>query len=223
VRPKQFLKLWYVWCKLWIYLLPILKLSTNRPKRDSTWATSTRCSNGCVQNYFRAFGRFGANRAPIFNQDYHYLQTNQNELPFEPRHLGVSSGKSKMISEPMVHLTQSVHVSCTETNIVSKWTEMSFHLRLVSQKYHLVHPKQFLSLWYVWRKPCTYHAPKLTLSPKDRMEILHDPCHLGVPSGASKMIYEAMVRLVQTVYLSWTETNTISKWTETRFYMAHVT
>jgi hypothetical protein len=43
----------------------------------------------------------------------------------------------------MVHLTQSVHVSCTETNTVSKWIEMSFHLRLVSQKYHLVHPKQF--------------------------------------------------------------------------------
>jgi hypothetical protein len=29
-----------------------------------------------------------------------------------------------------------------------------------------VHPKPFLSLWYVWRKPCTYHAPELTLSPK---------------------------------------------------------
>jgi hypothetical protein len=26
--------------------------------------------------------------------------------------------------------------------------------------------KWFPSLWYVWRKPCTYHAPKLTLSPK---------------------------------------------------------
>jgi hypothetical protein len=58
---------------------------------------------------------------------------------------------------------------------------------------------------------------------KDRKEILHDPRHLGVPSGASKMIYRAMVRLVQTVDLSYTETNTISKWTETRFYMTYVT
>jgi hypothetical protein len=57
----------------------------------------------------------------------------------------------------------------------------------------------------------------------DRKEILHDPHHLGVPSGASKMISEAMVRLVQTVDLSYTETNTISKWTKTRFYMTHVT
>jgi hypothetical protein len=58
---------------------------------------------------------------------------------------------------------------------------------------------------------------------KDRKEILDDPCHLGVPTGASKMISEAMVRLVQTVYLSCTETNTISKWTEMRFYMTYVT
>jgi hypothetical protein len=37
------------------------------------------------------------------------------------------------------------------------------------------------------------------------------------------MISEAMVRLVQTVDLSCTETNTIYKWTETRFYMTRVT
>jgi hypothetical protein len=37
------------------------------------------------------------------------------------------------------------------------------------------------------------------------------------------MISEAMVRLVQTVDLSCTKTNTISKWTETTFYMTHVT
>jgi hypothetical protein len=57
----------------------------------------------------------------------------------------------------------------------------------------------------------------------DRKEILHDPRHLGVPSGASKMISEAMLRLVQNVDLSYTETNTISESTETRFYMTHVT
>jgi hypothetical protein len=58
---------------------------------------------------------------------------------------------------------------------------------------------------------------------EDRKAILHNPRHIGVPSGASKMISEAMVCLVQAVYLSCTETNTISKWTETRLYMAHVT
>jgi hypothetical protein len=45
---------------------------------------------------------------------------NRNELPFEPRHLGVPSGVSKTISEPMIHLTQIVQLSCTETNIILK-------------------------------------------------------------------------------------------------------
>jgi hypothetical protein len=58
---------------------------------------------------------------------------------------------------------------------------------------------------------------------KDRKEILYDPRHLGVPSGVSNIISEAMLHLVQTVDLSCTETNNISKSTQTRFYMTHVT
>jgi hypothetical protein len=69
VRPKRFLKLWYVWCKLWTYVAPILTLSPNVPKRDSTWPTSPWSYIRCVQNNFRAYGTFGANRAPILNQD----------------------------------------------------------------------------------------------------------------------------------------------------------
>jgi hypothetical protein len=56
----------------------------------------------------------------------------RNELPFEPRHLGVPYGASKMISEAMVYLVQTVHLSCTETNTVSKQTETTFHLSLVT-------------------------------------------------------------------------------------------
>jgi hypothetical protein len=37
-----------------------------------------------------------------------------------------------MISEAMVYLAQSVHLSCTETNTVSKWIETIFHLSLVT-------------------------------------------------------------------------------------------
>jgi hypothetical protein len=48
--------------------------------------------------------------------------------------------------------------------------------------------KWFMSLWYVWRKPCTYLTSTLTPSPNDRCETPHDPCNLGVPSGVSKMI-----------------------------------
>jgi hypothetical protein len=76
-----------------------------------------------------------------------------------------------MIFEAVVHLAQTVHLACTETNTVSKQTETSFHLSLVTQEYHLVVPKQFLSLWYVWCKPSTYHAPKIHYLQKDQKEI----------------------------------------------------
>jgi hypothetical protein len=41
-------------------------------------------------------------------------------------------------------------------------------LSLVTSEYRRVHPKWFLSQWYVWRKLCTYIAPTLTLSPKGK-------------------------------------------------------
>jgi hypothetical protein len=54
-----------------------------------------------------------------------------NEILFEPRHLGVPSGVSKMISEPMSYLAQTVHLSYTKTNNISKWTknELSYEPR----------------------------------------------------------------------------------------------
>jgi hypothetical protein len=62
---------------------------------------------------FLAYGMFHANRAPILHQDQHYLQIDQTDLPLEPLHLGLSSGASKMVSEPMVHYAQTMHQSCT--------------------------------------------------------------------------------------------------------------
>jgi hypothetical protein len=52
----------------------------------------------------------------------------QNELLVHPHQVGVQLGASKLISKPMVHLGQTVHLSCVEINTISKWTEMSFHL-----------------------------------------------------------------------------------------------
>jgi hypothetical protein len=89
---------------------------------------SPRSSIGCVQHDFRADGTFETNRAPFLHQDYHYLQIDSNKLPLEPHHLGVSLGASKTISEPMVHLAQTVHLYCTDTNTVSKRIETRFHL-----------------------------------------------------------------------------------------------
>jgi hypothetical protein len=48
---------------------------------------------------------------------------------------------------------------------ISKWTEPSFHLSLVTYESHRVRPKWFLCLWYVRRTPCTYLALTLTFSP----------------------------------------------------------
>ena len=81
---------------------------------------------------FWVYGMFVANYAPILRQVYHYLQTDRDELLLEPRHLGVSSGVSKIISELMVRLAQTVHLSCTDSNTVSNQTETRLHMTQVT-------------------------------------------------------------------------------------------
>jgi hypothetical protein len=46
-----------------------------------------------------------------------------------------------MISEPMIRLVQTAHLSCTDTNTVSKWTETRFHMTDVTLEFHQVRPK----------------------------------------------------------------------------------
>ena len=70
----------------------------------------------------------GANHAPILRQHSQYFQMDRNELPLEPHHVGVRSGASKMISEPMVRLAQIMHLSCPDTNTVYKQTQTRFHM-----------------------------------------------------------------------------------------------
>jgi hypothetical protein len=125
---------------------------------------SPRSSIGCVQWDFRAFRTLGTNCAPILCQDWHCLLMDSNELPLEPCHLGVPPGASKMIFEPMVRSTQTVHLSYSKISTISKRNETSFHMSLVTYEYHRVRPNRFLSVWYVWRKPSNYLAPTVTLS-----------------------------------------------------------
>jgi hypothetical protein len=113
---------------------------------------------------FLSLCTFGANRAPILRQDWHYLQTDQNELPLWPRHLGVPSGVSNMISEQTEHFSQTVHLSCTDPNSISNRTKTRFHMTHVTLKFHQVRPTQFMSQWYIRRKLCTYLASRLALS-----------------------------------------------------------
>jgi hypothetical protein len=93
---------------------------------------SPRSSIGCVQHDFRANGTFNTNRAPFLRQDYHYLQTDSNKLPLEPHHLGVPSGACNTTFEPMVHSTQIAHLSCVKITTISKRTQTSFHLSLIT-------------------------------------------------------------------------------------------
>jgi hypothetical protein len=109
VRPKWFLRLWYVWHKQCTYLASILALSPNELNEASTWASSPRSTIGCVQNDFWAYGM----------------------------------------------LAQTVQLSCTDTNNISKWTKTRLHMTHVTLEFHRVHPKWFLSLWYIHRKQCS--------------------------------------------------------------------
>jgi hypothetical protein len=68
-----------------------------------------------------------------------------------------------MISEPMVRLAQTTLLSCVKISTISKQTEPSLHMSLLALEYDQVRPKWFLTLWYIWHKPCTYLA--LTLTP----------------------------------------------------------
>jgi hypothetical protein len=154
---------------------------------------------------------FDENCSPILHQEKHYLQTDGTELPLEPRHLGVLSSASKMISMPRVCSVQTVLLSCTNTNTTSKRTKTRFHTTHVTYEFHRVCPKLFMSLWYVQCKSCTYLASRIALSPNGTNKAPPDPRHLGVPSGASKTIYEPVVRLAQIEHLSFTDANTVSK------------
>jgi hypothetical protein len=74
----------------------------------------------------------------------------QNEIPDDPRYLGVPSGASKMIFEPMEHSMQTLLLSRVKiSTISSKQTETSFDLSLINWEYHWLCLKKFMSLWYV--------------------------------------------------------------------------
>jgi hypothetical protein len=56
----------------------------------------------------------------------------QNEIPNDPRNLGVPSDVSKMISESTVCLAKTVHLSWVKISTISKRSETSFHLNVVT-------------------------------------------------------------------------------------------
>jgi hypothetical protein len=57
----------------------------------------------------------------------------------------------------------------------------------------------------------------------DQNEIPHDPSHLVVISGASKMISKPVICSAQSVHLSWVKISTISQQNETSIHLSLVT
>ena len=122
-----------------------------------------------------------------------------------------------MISEPMVRLAQTVDLSCTDTNTVSKEKEVRSHMGSGASK-TISEPTV--------RSTQTVHLSCFkisTMSEKDGNELPLEPHHLVVPSNASKTISDPMVCPAQAMHLSCTDTNTVSKRKEERFHMTHVT
>jgi hypothetical protein len=101
-----------------------------------------------------------------------YIASTQTLSPNEPKrdstwptHLRVPSGATKTISVPTVLSVQTAHLSCTKTSTISKQNQTWFHLNLVPSCIIGCVQKQFLRVWYIRRKPCTYLALTLTWSP----------------------------------------------------------
>jgi hypothetical protein len=146
-----------------------------------------------------------------------------NEIPHGPCHQEVRSTASKMISKPMVHSVQTVPLSCVRISTISKWTVTSIHFSLVTWEYHQVPQKRFMSLWYIWRKPCTYLAPTLTLSPNGLKRDSTWPSSPTSSIGCIQNNFWACGTFGANCAPICTYTNTVSKQTETRFFSTHVT
>jgi hypothetical protein len=133
------------------YVVSRLALSPNGPKQASTWASSPRKTVGCLQNDFY-----------IWRKPCTYLALtltpSRNELkrdltwPTSPR-----SSIGCVQNDFQAYGTfETVLLSCSDTNTVSKRTKTRFHMSRVTLEFHRVRPKWFPSLWNVRRKQCTH-------------------------------------------------------------------
>jgi hypothetical protein len=122
----------------------------------------------------------------------------------------------------MVCLVQTVHLS---------WTYIAPALTLSRNESRqdctwATSPRSFIEcVQNDFRAYGTFSAPILRQDLHylqiDRNKLPLEPCHLEVPLRAMKMISEPMVCLAEPVQVYCTDTNTVSKWTKTRFHMTH--
>jgi hypothetical protein len=194
-----------------------ISIISNELTQASTWASSLRSTIGCGQNDFWAYVMFRANRAPILHRHQHYLQMVQNKILHDPHHLGVPLGTSKMISEPLVRSAQTMHLSCVKICTISN--------KLNQASTWASSPRSTIGCvqndFWAYGMFSTNHAPTLNRHylRMGQNVIPRGPRHLGLPSGASKMISELVVRSAQNVpylasrlALSPNELNQTSTW-----------
>jgi hypothetical protein len=184
---------------------------------------SPRSSIGWVKNDLQANDMFSTNRASILHQHLHYLQTDQKKLQLEPRHLGVPSGASKMISKPMVRSVQTVHYLPPTLTPSQNGPKQDSRCPKSPRSSIGCVKNDFWAYDIFGANRETILCQYMHYLQMDRKKLALEPCHLGVPSGVSKIISEPILRLVQTVYLCCIDTKTVSKWTKTRFHMTHIT
>ena len=127
----------------------------------------------------------------------------------------------KMISEPMVRSTQTVHLSCIQISTICKWTELSLeprHLGVPSIASKMI-SEPIVRLAQTVHLSCT----DTNMSPRGKQVRFHMTHVTKEFHRVSKMNFEPMVRSTQTMHLSCIKISTISERTETRFHLCPVT
>jgi hypothetical protein len=143
------------------------------------------------------------------------------EVPRDPHHLVVPSGASKIISMPMVHSTQTVHLSCVKISTISKRTKLSLgphHLAVQSGASKII-SEPMVRLAQTMHLSCTdtntvYKHKEvrfyMATSPKSSIGcVQNDFWAIGMSGTNCAPILHRR--------------NTVSKWKEARFHMTHVT
>jgi hypothetical protein len=117
----------------------------------------------------------------------------------------------------MVCSVQTVHLSCVKISTISKQTEMSIRLSLITSEYHRVHQNRFLSLRYVRCKQCTNLVSRLALSPNRPKWASTWASSSSNSIRCIRNYFLAYGTFAEPVHLSCTYTNTVSKRTKMRF------
>ena len=117
----------------------------------------------------------------------------RNELPHDPRHLGVPSGVPKMIAMPVVYSAQTMHLYCAEINTISKQTEMSFDLTLVPRSIIGCSQNDFRAYGTFGANYAPISRGDEHYPQTDQNKLQLDIHYLGVPSGCAQSDFHAPV------------------------------